>query len=416
MSPCSFRLSDGSSFDVSLRFTQLAALLRDHRDVVVGRVDDAAVPSWCDRRGWSEFLLALSEEDLERSEAGGFGELLRGRGDAPASLLSLMEQVRTVSALPAMEATEAAPGLTTHRVKARKRAQLGGLLAVARSLADGAARVVDVGAGQGHLTRAAARVWGKAAVGLDNNETLVRIARDLAQDSCVEFRSWDAFGDKLDLYESDLVVGLHACGEVGDVLVRRASESGARVLLVSCCPQKVRGETREPVSQLGREVGLQLPRAVLGLANLSQLARGVETTLAQTMRSRQNRYALRILLRARGCTVSPGEEMRGVNRRQAHQELHALADQALAARGLPVVASAEVAHVAQRARMEYGMIRRLSLPRSAFARLVELAVVLDRAVSLRERGYRVSVATVFDATVSPRNIGLFARKEPVGSA
>ena len=416
MSRCSSSLPDGPPLDVVSRLAQVASLLRDHRDIVQGRVNEPTVPSWCADRGWSEFLLSLSEEALAQCEADGFVELLGRRCNAPASLLSLMGQVRAASDIPSIGPTVPVSGLETHRVKARKQVQLSGLLSVAQSLAEGANRIVDVGAGQGHLTRAAARAWEKEAVGLDRNEALILVARRLAEDGRVDFRFWDAFGDPFDLRDSDLVVGLHACGEVGDVLVQRASESRARVLLVSCCPQKVRGEAREPVSQLGRDMGLQLPRTVLGLANLSQLTQGVEASLTDTMRSRQARYALRLLLRGRGCAVSPGEEMRGVNRRQAYHGLHSLAEQALKARGLSSATTAEVETFEQRAHLEYGVMRRLSLPRAAFARLVEIAVVLDRAVLLRERGYSVVVATVFDATVSPRNIGIFALPDPVGRA
>jgi SAM-dependent methyltransferase len=416
MSRCSSPLPDGPLFDAVSRLTQVASLLRDHRDIVQGRVNDPTVPPWCEGRGWSAFLLSLSGEALDLCEADGFLDLLRRRGDAPASLLSVMEQVRAASDIPSIVPTTPALALATHRVKARKQAQLGGLLSAAQSLADGANRIVDVGAGQGHLTRAAARAWDKEAIGLDRNEALIRVARHLAEDGRVDFRFWDAFGDPFDLCASDLVVGLHACGEVGDVLVQRASEAGARVLLVSCCPQKVRREVREPVSRTGRDMGLHLPRAVLGLANLGQLTQGVEASLTDTMRSRQARYALRLLLRGRGCTVSPGAEMRSVNRRQAYHGLRSLAEQALKARGLPPATAAEIDSSEQRAHLEYGVMRRLSLPRAAFARLVELAVVLDRAVLLRERGYSISVATVFDATVSPRNIGIFALPEPVGKA
>jgi len=44
------------------------------------------------------------------------------------------------------------------------------------------------------------------------------------------------------------------------------------------------------------------------------------------------------------------------------------------------------------------------------ARVVELSVVLDRALHLLERGYTVRVATLFERAVTPRNISLI--REP----
>jgi SAM-dependent methyltransferase len=327
-----------------------------------------------------------------------------------------MQRVHDAVGVPSLEHHVPLERADTKRVKARKRAQLSALLGAASSFARHASRIVDVGAGQGHLTRAASRAWDKDALGLDREASFVSVAKDLALDHRVDFRRWDAFHEDVALEASDLVLGLHACGEVGDVLVKRAAEAKARVLLVSCCPQKVRAEFREPLSRAGQNEELRLPRLVLGLANLSQLEQGVESSLLDTMRSRQTRHGMRILLQHRGFPVRAGEEMRGVNRRRAYKGLPTLAEAVLAFRQLPPASSAELADCERQALAEYGMMRRLSLPRAMFARLVEVAVVLDRATFLQESGYLVEVSTVFDATVSPRNLGIFAAPSPVGKA
>jgi hypothetical protein len=41
---------------------------------------------------------------------------------------------------------------------------------------------------------------------------------------------------------------------------------------------------------------------------------------------------------------------------------------------------------------------------------VELAVVLDRAAALEESGQHVIVGTLFDQSVTPRNVALFASR------
>lgn len=409
-------LSIDLPMDVEHQFSQVAALLREHRDVVEERVTEPVVPPWCARRGWSDFLLSLPEEALCCCEADGFLAVLAERSDAPPSLLRLMQRVRDAVRVPSLHRELPLERSDAKRVKARKQAQLSALLGAASSFARDAARIVDVGAGQGHLTRAASRAWDKDALGLDREASLVSVAKDLARDQRVDFRRWDAFQEEVALEASDLVLGLHACGEVGDVLVKRSAEAGARVLLVSCCPQKVRAEHREPLSRAGCKEQLRLPRLVLGLANLSQLEQGVESSLVDTMRSRQTRHAMRLLLQRRDLPVRAGEEMRGVNRRRAYRGLPALAEAVLAFRELPPATITELADCERQALIEYGMMRRLSLPRAMFARLVELAVVLDRAMFLRERGYLVEVSTVFDATVSPRNLGIFATPRPVGKA
>jgi len=46
------------------------------------------------------------------------------------------------------------------------------------------------------------------------------------------------------------------------------------------------------------------------------------------------------------------------------------------------------------------------------ARPLELAVVLARAAALEEGGEHVRVLTLFDRAVTPRNIALFASRDP----
>lgn len=396
--------------DLRSHLTEAASFLHQHRDIVEHRVTKPAVPGWCDRRDWSEFLLSLPDSVLPCCEANGLASVLAARSDAPPSLVEYVARVASLTKLPCLERAdgELEPA-EQRRVKARKRKQLTALLGAASELASGADRIVDVGSGQGHLTRAAARAWDKGAVGLDRQAPLIDVARELAADRRVRFQRWNAFDEALELAPTDLVTGLHACGEVGDILVQGACVARASVLLVSCCPQKVRAEVRRPLSETAHE--LIFTRPVLGLANLSQLERGVEATLADTMRSRQTRHALRLLLMHRGLAIEPGEEMRGLNRRRAYHGLGNVANLALALRDLPPATEDELRTFERAGIEQFGIMRRLSLPRTVLARLLEVAIVLDRAVYLIERGYRVRVAEVFPTDVSPRNLGLFADPE-----
>ena len=50
------------------------------------------------------------------------------------------------------------------------------------------------------------------------------------------------------------------------------------------------------------------------------------------------------------------------------------------------------------------------LIRNAFGRLLEIYLLLDRAIYLEEHGYRCEVMEFFDEEKSPRNIGLTATK------
>jgi SAM-dependent methyltransferase len=399
--------------------TALRALL-PVRDILDGRVDDVAngPPAWCADRGWVDFLLALSDDELRRCEAEGLSERASELPDAPPSLVALALAVVASTTLPRLDGDRrAAPPSALRSVSERKREQLAALLGAVGEMAARAARIVDVGAGEGHFTRLAAELFDREALGIERNVVRVASANARAESraneidatgSVARFVALDACREPLGFARDDLAVGLHACGEVGDHLISAAMEARCEVALVSCCLQKISGPTRAPLSRAAAD--LILRKDTLGLTNLTAQPVGIEASIDATIAARQVRFALLRLLRGRGVALAPGEEMRGINRRRAHRGLRDVAERALAQRGLPSPTDAEIAHHEGEARRLYGVIRRLALPRSMLARLVEVAVVLDRAAALAESGARITVATFVERAVTPRNIVILAER------
>jgi SAM-dependent methyltransferase len=276
-------------------------------------------------------------------------------------------------------------------------------------MAESASRIVDVGAGSGHFTRLSAELFQREALGLERNAERVASAQKRALETAARasFVAVDA-RDALQFAQQDLAIGLHACGELGDKLVEAAARAQCDLALVSCCLQKISTPTRKPLSSVVQAP--ELRREHLGLTNLTAQAQGVEASIDVTIAARQTRYALGQLLRARGVVLEAGAEMSGINRRRANAGLAAVAELALSQRGLAPASASELGHHQAVAARHYALIRRLSLPRSMLARLIEVLVSLDRAVHLEERGLAVQVATLFERAVSPRNIGIFASR------
>jgi hypothetical protein len=197
-------------------------------------------------------------------------------------------------------------------------------------------------------------------------------------------------------------------------MVAAAAAAPCDLVLVSCCQQKIGAPARAPLSAAARAAGLVLRREALGLANLTARRAGVEASLDEELAARERRHALLSLLRGRGLDVALGEEMRGINRRRAHGPLRDLAARALSLRGLPAATEAELREREAAARAAFGRMRRLTLPRYLLARLTEVALSLDRAAALADRGHEVEVAVVFAPEVTPRNIAIFASARPGG--
>ncbi len=391
------------------RLSRVLAVALPVRDILEQRVDEAVVPDWCTKRGWAAYLLALDDATLRTGEARGLAELLPSLAEAPADLAELAREVTAATELPMLSGATALSTESLRSVRFRKRAQLSGLLSAVTNMAESANRIVDVGAGSGHFTRLSAELFQRDALGLERNPERVASAQKRALESAVtaSFVTVDA-RDTLQFAEQDLAIGLHACGELGDRLVEAVARAKCDLALVSCCLQKISSPTRKPLSS--NDQTPELRREHLGLTNLTAQPQGVEASIDVTIGARQTRFALGQLLRGRGVVLEPGAEMTGINRRRANAGLAVVAERALALRELAPASAAELAHHDTLAAQHYGVIRRLSLPRSMLARLVEVLVSLDRAVHLEERGLDVAVATLFDRAVSPRNIGIFASR------
>jgi SAM-dependent methyltransferase len=393
----------------SERLSRVLAVMLPVQDILEQRVESAEVPAWCAKRDWSPFLLALDDATLRECEANGLGQLLPSLPGAPPTLLELAREVVTATDLPRLHGATPLSTESLRSVRFRKRAQLSGLLSAVAGMAEGAARIVDVGAGSGHFTRLSAQLFGREALGLERNPERVERAQKRAAETDVRasFATVDA-RELLQFTEQDLAIGLHACGELGDRLVAAAARAKCDLALVSCCLQKISAPARHPLSKHREAPALR--REHLGLTNLTAQPQGVEASIEVTIAARQTRYALGELLRARGIALESGAEMSGINRRRANAGLAVVAERALSLRSLAPATEAELSHHTARAAEHYAVIRRLSLPRSMLARLIEVLVSLDRAAHLEEQGLDVQVATLFERGVSPRNIGIFASR------
>jgi hypothetical protein len=408
-----------------------AALLVRHRDLLDSRPDvevrelrDDVVALPGLERGWSPFLLALDDATLEHLEARGVDA--DWPAEAPASLLAFLDDVRATTTLPLLlDDAGTSPSSPRRHERPRKQLQIDAFARLVSRVAAKAARIVDVGSGHGHLTRALATAMGRPVIGLERDEGLAARARELAVDDArwsiakrwpphvahdVAFAVTDVLRAGLELGPSDCVVGLHACGELGDLATTGVADVAgpAALVFVGCCLQKQRADRRRPL--VGSDADLSLPKTMLGLSNLTLRDGGVEEKRVDNLAARMRRIALRLLLARDGVDVRPRAELEGLNRRAAHGSLPALVAQVYRARGLAMPSARQIDDAATDAQALHGRCRRLGLPRSVLARVLEVFVLLDRAAYLRQHRFDVDVGVVFAPEVSPRNLALVATR------
>jgi hypothetical protein len=390
------------SLDLAPAHTRVVALLEEARALIVERWEAA----WAQDRGWRDYLLAISESDLERADTQDIATWFAADTHCPPSLRELAEHTFAVTtSIPRLP--DQAPPVALPFMNVRKRAQVAAVLRLLRESFPRPSELVDVGAGRGQLTTQAASTLSVPAVGLERDPDRVAMARALAGPVPVRFITTDVLSAEQPLLSlpalpQRVLMALHGCGQLGDALITAAVATRASVLLLACCPQKIRGAQRCALIPGGPA----FPREVLGLANVLARSEGIEGDLRDALSMKEARLALRGLLLARGVNVAVGEEMRGVNRRKANAGLAALARAACRARGLPSPTPDEITVAAQRAHADYLTQRRLMLPRSMLGRALEIFIALDRALFLQHHGYQARVLELFPAAISPRNLAV----------
>jgi hypothetical protein len=381
----------------------------ENRDVLDARPgSEGDVPEALVSRGWSAFLLSFEDGELGSLESEGLDAAWPER--TPDSLRSLVARAREVCSMSALVPAGApAAGLRPGETP-RKRAQIDAFGALVLSVTAKAVRIVDVGSGHGHLTRAIAERTERPVIGLVRDAVLAGRARAMSRGRSPSFAVTDVLCDGLAPAPGDCFVGLHACGELGDAMVTSVARAqGTSLALVGCCLQKRRQLSRLPLCPIpGTGEKLELSRRLLGLSNLTARDQGVEASRSENLAARERRLALHRLLTDRWGPIRLGAEMDGLNRRIAQRELSVLVARGFAQRGAPAPSATAIDQAARWAREAHARARRLSLPRSLLARVLEIYVLLDRAMHLVRRGFVVRVGTAFPVDVSARNLALVA--------
>ena len=287
-------------------------------------------------------------------------------------------------------------------------------------------RVMDVGSGQGHLSFRLADVLSSSVdniVGLERCEELLRRASvSPAFHSAVSFICCDAVSSSISTRKGDLVVGLHACGSLGDTIVNSAAELGSSaVILVTCCLQK------RHLSDSGG-VHFRLPISTSALSNpqIRRVLTVAKHLLGATnrcrgynseaeLRGRITRYGLRKILKMKGFenefAERTGSEVHGISKHKVKKGLTTVVGDALRRRGnFDDIFVDEIKSVEVDAEREYRVMRALTLPRAMIGDILEMAIVLDRAARLEEseQYHDVLRIRVFPDEISPRNLCLIA--------
>jgi hypothetical protein len=387
-----------------------ATALRARLEALVGILDACAdvldeapfrtpEPVWTRRRGdLARALEALDDTAVERLEADPAG--LRAFLARYLPAFTDAEPLLEVPRLPADAAVLALPEARAPGVPGRKWTQV---RAFAAALPPGDGPWLDWCSGKGHLGRLVAGLRGGALRCVEHDAALCRAGAALADDGA-RFECADVIDDRVRPAADETVLALHACGALHETLVERLrAGDGRRLALAPCCYHRTPDDWT-PLSRSGPRVGLSREHARLAVTETVTAPARVRRRHG---RERVLRLAWDALWRAQHGEATPTpqpslpESAFGAEDADAFRALVARLDP-----GVATPAGATPWLAAGRARA--ARVRRLELARAGLRRVLELRMVLDRALALAEAGRTVRLGTFCDRAVTPRNLLLLA--------
>ena len=392
-----------SRAELTARSEALHRLLSVTKPLWEPRPFENPAPPWTETHSeLTAFLEALDNDALSTLEAD--PDALR---QALAPWLPELPAAASVDALPSGALTPSPPPFPN--VPARKAAQIEAFLRALETLGPPAGSAVDWCAGKGHLSRALAARFGLTVRALEKDLHLITAGNRLAKGQPISFEAADVLAGPIALERGEHLCALHACGGLHDAALQTFSRShGGQLFLAPCCYALHRIDAGHWQSWAKSAPAIQLdPHALrLAAADLATAPAGVRARRARELVLRQafDLFQRETFKRDRylPCPSMPAAIIDG--------GFEAFATEAAAHHGLALPDQLDgdrwMAAGAERA----ARVRRRNLLRLAFGRVLELRIVLDRALWLAEQGFAVSLTTFCDRALTPRNLLLTARR------
>lgn len=272
--------------------------------------------------------------------------------------------------------------------------------------------VLEWCAGKAHLGRTLARSRRCAVMALDRDAALIADGERLAarERIAVDFRRVDVMQNAAAtlLQRHQNAVALHACGDLHLRLLRGCVDARAATLtLAPCCYHLVEDEAHYCLSNAARTSGVRLHRNDLRTA-----VHGTVTAPARQTRQRRRLQAWRLGFDLLQREVRGSDDYLptpSLSIAVLKQGFDNFCRTLAAKKNLALPAATEFAVYERAGHERLREVTALDLPRTAFRRALELWLALDRALFLREHGYRVELGEFCAAALTPRNLLVRAR-------
>lgn len=392
-------------------FLQLSQLLQRYRH------DWQQTPFTCEQLPWPELagaLLALDEEELDT---------LDGDDDAALAWLGQWRPELITTPLPTLPELPRALDYATPRwssgIGGRKWAQIKDFAAnIPANDLPLTQPVLEWCAGKGHLGRLLAQ-QGRQVTSLEWDKDLCVQGQALASQLQLphQFVCNDALQpEAAALFKpQQTAIALHACGELHLAFLRQAAAANTQQLLLSpCCYHLIADEYYQPLSQAGQRLELKLDfkldKHSLRLPLQQQVTGGERV---RRLRHIELTWRLAFDELQQALTGEPSYlPLPSFAKRLLSGTFSDFVLWACEKKSLTPPAIINEAHWLAQADARRLLVKRIELVRHRYRYLLELWLLLDKALFLEEQGYQVQLGLFTDVQHTPRRYLLQAILKP----
>jgi len=280
-------------------------------------------------------------------------------------------------------------------------------------------KIIDIGGGIGHLAQSLANHYHLKTTSLDMDPVMQQTGKERQPNNQVEYIQVKVDADneqfKSVLSNNSMTLGLHTCGPLANHQIKASCAQNIKGLIsFGCCYEKLQHDPQsQNISQTAKNLKSPITFNYFALTLATRAHRKMhEKDYELKLKVKYFRYAIHVLLHDEyeiKELVSLGnsspklydesfgnyviEQFRRINLPLRHTK-----DELDAYYATPVLQD-----------LIWNMLT-AGLIRNAFGRLMEIYILIDRALYLEEHGYSVQLLEFFDEPVSPRNLGIVARK------
>jgi hypothetical protein len=362
-------------------------------------------PAWvADAQALADALLALDDAALDAFELDDVAcrHLLRGMDSRYSEIEDLVSIEARTSPRRSREPAHV-PGRKWRQIEA-----------FAAAVPSEASHWVDWCAGKGHLGRTLAERGAEVRC-VERDPKLCSEGRRLAGSGDVRFECRDVIAAPPELSAGEHVAALHACGHLHDALIERATEAGtAGVAIAPCCYHRSAAPEApwQPLAATGPRDSLPATLVRFAVRETVTAPAGVRRRRLQERRYRLGYDALRRGVEHGSGTYRP---LRSVRKAALADGFAAFCERAASEHAIALPKDVDFEHWHKEGVLRDGRARRLDLARTPFRRVLELRMVLDRALLLAERSYAVRVEAFCPRALTPRNLLILARRRKLSS-